>query len=134
MSQLEGCRLQGIEFEDCKLVGVNFAACEKKFMSLNFKNCLIDTCNFSFLDLKNTRFLSCVLRDGYFAETNLTLSDFSKTDLKGTVFHNVNLRKADFREAFNYAINPATNQLTKAKFSSPDVLSLLSYLDIEIDS
>jgi hypothetical protein len=40
---------------------------------------------------------------------------------------------ASFRNAKNYNIDPNNNFLKKTKFSVPEVISLLSAYDIEID-
>jgi uncharacterized protein YjbI with pentapeptide repeats len=129
----DGCRFQGADFENSKLVGVNFAKSDRMFLSLKFKNCLIGTSNFSDLDLKGTLFHKCVIRDTFFTQANLMSADFTESDLSGSTFHNTNLSKATFVGAINYAINPLTNKLTKAKFSKPEVLSLLEYLEIIIE-
>ncbi len=126
--QLDGCRLQDCVFENCKLVGVNFAKCEKLFLSLKFKKCLMDTCNFSDLDLKGTQFLDCHIRHTHFTQTNLSEAVFTGSDLQGSLFHNSDLRKANFQGAQNYSINPLTNKLLKAKFSKPEVMTLLDHL------
>jgi uncharacterized protein YjbI with pentapeptide repeats len=103
------------------------------FLSLKFKKCLIDTSNFSDLDLKNTLFQECVIRDTYFTTTNLTGSNFEGSDLRGSTFHNTILCKANLQGAINYSIDPSTNKLKKAKFSTPEVLNLLNHLDIIIE-
>jgi fluoroquinolone resistance protein len=131
--KFDGCRLQGIFFEKCKFVGVNFGKCEQMFLSLQFKGCLIDTCNFSELNLKGTLFQECVIRDTYFTNANLTEADFKGSDLRKSTFHNTDLTKANLQGAVNYSISPLTNKLQKAKFSKPEVLSLLDHLGIIIE-
>ncbi|WP_350339699.1 MULTISPECIES: hypothetical protein [Candidatus Rhabdochlamydia] len=44
------------------------------FLSIKFKNCLIDTSNFSDLDLKNALFLECVIRDTHFHAFEISCS------------------------------------------------------------
>jgi len=44
------------------------------------------------------------------------------------------LDKCNFQEAVNYCIDPLENSIEGAKFSSPEVLSLLSAFKIMIDS
>lgn len=44
-----------------------------------------------------------------------------------------NMPKADFRGARGYAIDIKNNNLEGAKFSYPEVVSLLSSIDIIID-
>jgi uncharacterized protein YjbI with pentapeptide repeats len=133
LTKISGSRLQEVEFESCKLVGVDFTQCNPMFLAIRFNKCLIGTCNFSGLDLKNGVFRECTIRDTHFKESNLTGADFAKSDLAGTVFHNANLSQANFLGAINYSINPLTNKLSKAKFSKPEVLSLLDHMDIVVE-
>ncbi len=133
LSIMDGCRLQGLVFRECKLVGVNFGKCDPLFLSVQFHHCLIDTCNFSDLNLKGTPFLECAIRETHFSHTNLSEANFSGSDLRGTTFHNSNLSKAHFVGAINYSINPLTNTLKNARFSQPEVLALLNHLGIVIE-
>lgn len=133
LANVERVRFQGVIFDHCKLLGVHFSKCEEHFLSIQCKASLIDTCNFSNLDLKGTKFLHCTMRDNQFNETKLTSADFSNSDLRGSTFHHSDLCKANFTEAINYSINPLTNKLSKARFSKPEVLNLLLYLDIVIE-
>jgi fluoroquinolone resistance protein len=63
---------------------------------------------------------------------NLHGADISNSDSAGTFFHQSNLSAANFKEAINYSINPMNNQITKAKFSKPEVVKLLNNFDIII--
>lgn len=89
-------------------------------------------CNFSSLKLKKTRFLASKIHLCHFNATTLVEAEFRDSDLEGTLFHHADLKKADFRNAKNYVIDPMTNEVSKAKFSIPEVLSLLSGFDIVI--
>jgi fluoroquinolone resistance protein len=129
----EGCRFQEISFHHCKCVGVNFGKCDPLFLAIYFENCLIDTCNFSDLSLKKAVFLNCTIRNTHFIQAHLIGANFSGSDLKGSIFHNCQLNKANFVGAIHYAINPSTNQLKQAKFSKPEVMSLLEHFDILIE-
>jgi uncharacterized protein YjbI with pentapeptide repeats len=66
-------------------------------------------------------------------ETNLKMAKFRETDLTGTFFRQCDLTEADFRGAKNYRFNPWENQMKNARFSTPEVLSFLSPLQILID-
>jgi len=90
-------------------------------------------CNFSELPLKGTIFRECILHDAIFTQAELKESNFEGSDLKGSMFHHTNLEKASFVNAFNYSIHPLNNKLSKARFSKPEVLSLLDHLDISIE-
>ena len=67
------------------------------------------------------------------SNSNLAGSDFGNSDLQASKFQNTNLEKANFVGAKNYYIDPTQNKLKKAKFSSPEVLSLLAGFEIEIE-
>lgn len=131
--KIDGCRLQNIEFVGCKLVGINFGKCDPLFLELRFRKCLIDTCNFSNLDLKDALFDESVIRDTFFTDTNLSKANFSGSDLSKSIFHNTDLAEANFTKAINYSIDPLSNRLSKAKFSQPEVMALLDHLGIIID-
>ncbi|GAH27414.1 unnamed protein product, partial [marine sediment metagenome] len=55
------------------------------------------------------------------------------TDFTKSLFIHTNLTKADFTESINYNIDPNQNEIKNAKFSFPEVVSLLNHFDIEID-
>ena len=52
---------------------------------------------------------------------------------KRQVFTGANLTRADFRGAKDYVISPQDNRVRRAKFSFPEVMSLLRCLEIEIE-
>lgn len=128
---LTGCRLQQAVFEECKIVGLNFYKCEK-ILHLSFHKSILQTCNFTDLKLKGTSFAGSKIREVYFTGTDLSEANFTHTDLLGTVFHQCNLTKADFRNAQNYAIDLQTNNAKKAHFSLPEATDLLKCFDITI--
>lgn len=130
--KLDGCRFQEVQFVDCKIVGVEFFKCEKTFFSVSFKNCLLQYCNFSDLNMKNTSFSGSRLNDSHFTNTALSGSDFSGVDLSETIFHNCDLGKADFSSATGYYIDPRTNKIKKAMFSMPEAMGLLRAFDVRI--
>jgi uncharacterized protein YjbI with pentapeptide repeats len=113
-------------------VGADFFKCEKTFFSASFKNSVLQYCNFSDLDMKNTTFSGSQLKENYFTDTCLKSADFSDVDLLGTTFHNCDLSKADFSTARHYDINPESNKIKKAKFSLPEAVGLLRGFDITI--
>jgi fluoroquinolone resistance protein len=133
LTKIDSARLQDVSFEKSKCVGVDFSRCDPLFLSLAFVDCLIDTCNFSHLNLKNTPFRACTIKETHFTECNLMNAQFCESNLLGSVFHKSDLTKANFIAAINYSINPLSNKLSKAQFSHPDVLNLLKYLEIIIE-
>lgn len=132
LANMSGCRLDQVVFEESKLVGVDFYKCEKMFLSLGFKACIMQSCNFSDLKLKSTIFKGSKITDSHFSKNDLSLADFSDSDLLGTNFHQCNLTKANFLGAKNYIIDLDTNVLKKARFAFPEVLNLLKCFDIDI--
>lgn len=131
--KFDGSRLQEVEFINCKFVGVNFGKCDPLFLKMKLKDCLIDTSNFSDLDLKGTHFQNCMIRDTHFINTKLVEASFVGCDLRGSTFHNTDLSRANFQTAINYSISPLTNKLQKAKFSKPEVFSLLDHFDLILE-
>jgi len=57
---------------------------------------------------------------------------FRGSDLEGSLFHKTGLERADFSGARAYAIDPTANRIKKAKFSYPEVLTLLAPFEIVV--
>jgi uncharacterized protein YjbI with pentapeptide repeats len=57
---------------------------------------------------------------------------FTDSDLSASQFFKADLSQADFRGARNYMLVPGQCKLAKARFSYPEVMALLSALDIVI--
>ncbi len=72
-------------------------------------------------------------KDGQTVSCGLTEANFRDCNLAETVFANMNLMKDDFRGTKSYVISPQNNRVRKAKFSFSEVLSLLKYLEFEIE-
>jgi uncharacterized protein YjbI with pentapeptide repeats len=121
-----------ILFKGCKLMGLNFSQCSQFSFDLKFSHCIINSCNFSELKMKNSEFTNCKIKDSYFQETFLAGVLFDGSSFEGTLFHNANLEEASFCNATGYNIDPRVNKVRKAKFTVPDVLNLLSGFEIEI--
>jgi fluoroquinolone resistance protein len=135
--QLSSVKVQGAviqaKFQNSKIEGVNFFTAKKSLLSLSFESCLIRHSSFAELKLPKIRFTGCELHNVDFADADLSGADFSDTTFDECVFRNTNLTKADFRTASNYYIDPTQNKIRGARFSSPEVLSLLSGFDIVIE-
>lgn len=130
LSTIINASLRDVQFKDCKLVGMDFTKCDPSLLHIGFDKCLIDTCNFSSLKLKQTRFIRSIIRESRFIETILQEADFEDSDLEQTLFHQCDLEKANFSDAKNYSINPLTNKIKGAMFSLPEAVSLLKDLGI----
>lgn len=125
--------IRNITFKDCKLMGIHFARCNEFLFAANFENCILDHSSFYKRNLKNTKFINCILKEVDFTECNLSNSIFDHCDLLNTTFDNTILEKADLISSYNYAINPETNRIKKAKFSIAGAIGLLRQYDIEIE-
>ena len=77
------------------------------------------------LVLKNS-----IAKEVDFMEADCSDANFEGTDFEKSKFHQTNLTKANFNNAFNYAIDFNNNTLKGAKFSMPEAVSLLRGLDI----
>ena len=129
---LNNSNINDIHFNNCKVIGIDWSKAGK-IQGLAFTNSQLNYSNFSFQKLPRTSILNCEAKELDFSEADLIESVFTGSDLEKTLFHKSNLSRCDFRQAKNYYINPQTNNLKKAKFSQPEVLNLLSGLDIAIE-
>lgn len=84
------------------------------------------------MDLYQSSFSNCILKEVCFEDTDLECSKFTNSDLTDSTFKNSILRKADLSTAKNYNINANLNDIKQAKFSFPEAISLIYSLEIEI--
>ncbi|MDQ2787279.1 MAG: pentapeptide repeat-containing protein [Chloroflexota bacterium] len=138
LARVPGSRFTDTRFDASKLLGVDWtkagdAVISKLFLSVHFDDCLLNYATFFGLALRRSRFTDCIAREVDFRDADLTEAVCTTTDFTGSKFHHTNLTKADFRRATGYAINPATNTVTRARFSLPEAVSLLSGFDIVIE-
>lgn len=118
-------------FKDSKLVGTNWSDTEE-MRFLSFQSCLLNYSIFISLSLKSSSFTDCKMLEVNFSGSDLQESVFKDSDLLGVNFNNADLRKADLVGALNYLIDPQYTKIKGAQFSLPEVISLLSPLDIRI--
>lgn len=132
-TKLDQTAFREVKFIDCKLLGLHFDDCNDFLFAVGFENCDLSMSTFLQGKLKGTKFKGCNLYEVDFSEADLSEAVFDQSDLQRAVFKQCNLEKADFRKAINYHINPELNRIRKAKFSAPEVLSLLQHYDIVIE-
>ncbi len=133
-----GARFTDTRFHSSKLLGIDWtkagsAVISKLFLSISFEECLLNYATFFGLALRRSRFVGCVARDVDFRDADLTGAICTGTDFTGSKFHHTILTKADLRQATGYTIDPTANTITKARFSLPEAISLLSAFDIGIE-
>ena len=112
-------------FKNCKLIGADFTASKDFLFSVNFSDCILDYVAFMKKKNRKAKFINSSLKGTDFSEADLTLCVFTKCDLSAAVFMRTNLSQADFREAYNFSIDPEQNQLRKARFSEEGLVGLL---------
>lgn len=133
MADITNAGFRNAKFIGCKMLGLDFTRCSKFAFSFQFEECHLDYSNFFGTKLRKTIFDNCTLKEVEFSETDLTSSEFKKCDLTGATFSNTLLEKADFRTAINFAIDPDTNKLKRAKFSALNLTGLLFRHNLDID-
>jgi len=126
-----------VEFDGCKMTGINWALVRWPSIALTspiyFKSCDISLSTFYQLKLPELLIIACKAHDVDFRGCDLTRADFTKTDLENSQFMHTKLNETDFRGSVNYVISPVENSLSRAKFSTPDVINLLQAFNIEIE-
>lgn len=119
--------LERKQFSHCHFEGCPFD--EASFLHSTFSFCRFVKCQLSLDRLEGCRLQEVVFEGGKLVGIE---ASFEGADLEGTLFHKCNLTKSNFVDAKNYAINPLSNQIGKARFSTPEALSLLRGFDIEL--
>ena len=124
-------------FKDSKITGVNWTSCDWGSYSIVppifFESCDISFSIFNSLKLRDFSLQDCKAHVVDFSDCDLKGADFFRTDLKKSRFVLCKLDDCNFLEAVNYYIDPCENSINRAKFHSPEVLSLLSAFEIKID-
>jgi uncharacterized protein YjbI with pentapeptide repeats len=119
-------------FKKSKVMGIDWSRA-KKIRGLEFINCELNLSGFSFTKLPNLVMKNCTAKDVNFMEADCSNADFEGTDFENSIFQQTNLSGANFKRAFNYAIDCRYNTLKKTKFSMPEAASLLRGLDIVLE-
>ncbi len=133
MTKLKNTSFQTVDFIQCKLLGLHFGDCNPFLLEMNFTKCDLNLASFFRLKLKGTKFDDCNLQEADFSEGDFTSSSFANCNLLDATFDNTVLEKADFRNAYNYTIDPVSNHIRKAKFSQSGIAGLLFRHDITIE-
>lgn len=125
-----------VNFEHSKVIGIDWTKGNwpnlALFSPIKFHHCIINDCLFFGLELKELVLENCKAHDVDFREGDFSQSNFSYSDFSHSLFSKTNLKGVDFTEASNYQINIYNNNITKAKFSRYQAVTLLDSLDIEL--
>ncbi|SEA08515.1 Uncharacterized protein YjbI, contains pentapeptide repeats [Desulfuromusa kysingii] len=127
------CSFIDVDFRNCKAIGVDWAEASMS-PRINFYACTLNSSSFFGLNLSKIIMTDCSAMEVDFTEAILAKGVFALTNFSGSRFAKTNFTQADMRQATNYAINPDYNILKQTHFSVPEVISLLSGLDIILDS
>ncbi len=128
-AQLTNSSFVNVRFVGCKVIGVDWTLASV-LSELSFDGCVLNFSTFNSLKLKKLVLKRCECKEADFIETDLTDSDFEGTDLERSRFQRANLTRANFRGAQRYDIDLQQNNVKGAKFSMPEVLSLLRVFGI----
>ena len=121
------------QFERCKMIGVRFDLLNPFLLEMEFSQCNLDYAVFQKLKLVATSFDKSSLNQADFTSCDLKKSSFVDADLLNATFHQSNLAQADFRKALRFNIDPETNNLAGAKFTSDSLGGLLTKYNIKIE-
>jgi len=133
VAKLTGTAFRDIVFKNCKMQGLHVDHCKQFGLSFSIENCLLDHCSFFKTTLKKTSFKNSRLHEVDFTECDLSLSVLDYCDLLNATFDHTILEKADFRNSYNYSIDPDKNSIKKAKFSLEGISGLLDKYDITVE-
>lgn len=129
---VKDCRFIDCIFTNCKLIGINWTLADRP-VEIKASKSKLDFSVFYGMDLRRIELTDSSAKEVNFEEADLSRGIFTGTDFILAKFKNTNLSMADMREALNYDINPAYNNIKKAKFSLPEALTLLQCFDVEIE-
>lgn len=132
LAQLLNVGLSNVKFKNCKLLGLDFTKVRDFSFSVTFDNCILDYASFIGKKLRNTIFKKCRILEANFQESDLTGSVFADCDLGRTLFGNTILNEVDFTSAYNFSIDPESNRMKKAKFTTSGLQGLLEKYNLII--
>lgn len=125
-----------VVFDESKLIGINWTEAKWPYIHLSaaikFYQCNISHSSFYHENLSGIIIDGCKAHDTDFREGDFSDGSFVLTDFENSHFMHTKLCSADFTDATNYNIHPNENDISKAKFSMPDVTNLLLHFDISI--
>ncbi|MDR7131385.1 uncharacterized protein YjbI with pentapeptide repeats [Algoriphagus sp. 4150] len=120
------------KFVSCKILGVHFHAGNPFLLEFIFQDCQMAYSSFYNLKIKKSKFINCKLTESDFTRTDLAEADFQGSDLSGATFDQSILEKSDFRNAYNFTIDPELNRIKGARFDLDGLPGLLGKYAIKI--
>ena len=131
---LDCCSMTGGDFTECRLFGVDWRGLSAGFLAPieHLKGCELKYNHFVGGNYPKFSFSDNTIRDSLFADCNFHHSEFRRCNLTKTEFYRCDLTGASFEDAEGYAVDISTCQMKGAVFSFPEVVNLLSGLEIVI--
>jgi uncharacterized protein YjbI with pentapeptide repeats len=126
-------RLNGVRFKDSKIAGVDFSPIVNLLTNISFEECKLLYCAFEGLKLKRLQLNRCQIVGCQFEDCDLTEANFCDSNFAESSFAGCLLKRCDFRGAEGYQIDIRHNDLAGARFSAPEVLSLIKLLGIVVE-
>jgi len=130
-------RFVDVSFKQSKAIGIDWTKAggvsSRMPLSIHFFDSVINYSSFFGLSLHNMQIIHCSVHDVDFTEAKLNNAHLQKSDFFNSRFLHTDLTKADFVDAINYLIDPTANIVKKAKFSVPEVMSLLRGFEIIVE-
>lgn len=133
MIKWRGASLQHVVLVECKVMGVDLSACSEMLFSVHFDRCVLDHSVLVKRRMPKTGFVKCSLKGVDFSEADLSQAILDDCDLQDAVFERTDLRKADLATAFNFRIDPRSNDLRGARFSLQGALELLNCFGVVVE-
>ena len=136
-TDLSNAKVTETRFVDCtfrgtKLLGINWTLAQQPIF-MKAVECNFEESNFQGVNLCKLILTGCNFRNADFEQAKLKQAQFTGSSFQGARFNKTDLSQADLRDATDYAIDPRNNLLKRARFSTPEALSLLSALGIILD-
>lgn len=132
-AKVNNCKLQEIMFTECKLIGINFSRARDFAFEMHCKNCNLDYGSFDSKKMNKSVFENCKMHSINFSQADLSKIQLIDCDLYESIFNGTNLSGVDFTRAQNFSIDPALNNVRKAKFLTQDLPGLLDKFDLVIE-
>ena len=129
---LAGSAWSGVVLEDCQAMGLAFGDCHASPFEVRFTGCRLDYASFLKSPLRSTAFLRCSLLQADFTGADLRGASFAGSVLTGALFEDCNLERCNFREALDYAMDPARNRMRGARFRPDGLEGLLRRYGLDI--
>lgn len=127
-----GVSFQDVRFVGCKLLGIAFGVCNPLGLNVRFERCNLEASTWQEMDVRGFHFEECKLQYTDFTAANCEGVNFAKCDLLQAVFESTNLKKADFRTAEQWTIDPAVNQVKGARFQQEALKGLLHQWGLDL--